>query len=109
MLVPRAMFACCELDGKIVVAGSFTSCQQSISQVEIYDLEKDAWVSMLDFHCTHKSTRSGVVIDENVHVLHKGFLLKHPTCRFLAVKSTFSAQVDSTRGEPTGKTGRIMR
>ena len=79
MLVPRAMFACCELDGKIVVAGSFTSCQQSISQVEIYDLEKDAWVSMPDFHCTHKSACSGVVIDENVHVLHKGFLLKHPS------------------------------
>lgn len=72
MIVPRAMFACCVLDGKIVVAGGFTSCRKSISKAEIYDPEKDAWVSMPDLHHTHNSACSGVVIGGKVHVLHKG-------------------------------------
>ena len=72
MLVPRAMFACCVLDGKIVVAGGFTSCRKSISQAEIYDPEKDAWVSIPDLHRTHNSACSGIVLDGKVHVLHKG-------------------------------------
>ncbi|CAL5432995.1 unnamed protein product [Camellia sinensis] len=72
MLVPRAMFACCVLDSKIVVAGGFTSCQKSISKAEIYDPEKDVWVSIPDLHHTHNTACSGVVIDGKVHVLHKG-------------------------------------
>ncbi|KAJ8749419.1 hypothetical protein K2173_025463 [Erythroxylum novogranatense] len=72
MLVPRAMFACCVLNGKILVAGGFTSCRKSISQVEIYDPDKDVWIPMPDLHRTHNSACSGVVIDGKVHVLHKG-------------------------------------
>uniref|UniRef100_A0A5B6ZY20 Putative Galactose oxidase/kelch repeat superfamily protein n=1 Tax=Davidia involucrata TaxID=16924 RepID=A0A5B6ZY20_DAVIN len=72
MLVPRAMFACCVLDGKIVVAGGFTSRRKSISQAEIYDPEKDVWVSIPDLHYTHNSACSGMVIRGKVHVLHKG-------------------------------------
>lgn len=72
MFVPRAMFACCDLDGKIVVAGGFTSCRKSISKAEIYDPEKDVWVSIPDLHHTHNTACSGVVIGGKVHVLHKG-------------------------------------
>uniref|UniRef100_A0A2P2KJL3 F-box domain-containing protein n=1 Tax=Rhizophora mucronata TaxID=61149 RepID=A0A2P2KJL3_RHIMU len=72
MLVPRAMFACCVLNGKIVVAGGFTSCRKSISQAEMYDPEKDVWIPMPDLHRTHNSACSGVVIGGKVHVLHKG-------------------------------------
>ncbi|KAL6990536.1 F-box/kelch-repeat protein skip30 [Sarracenia purpurea var. burkii] len=72
MLVPRAMFACCVLDGKIVVAGGFTSCRKSISKAEIYDPAKDDWVSIPDLHRTHNTACTGVVIGGKVHVLHKG-------------------------------------
>ena len=71
MLVPRSMFACCVMNGKIVVAGGFTSCRKSISQAEIYDPEKDVWIPMPDLHRTHNSACSGVVIGGKVHVLHK--------------------------------------
>lgn len=71
MLVPRSMFACCVLNGKIVVAGGFTSCRKTISQAEIYDPEKDVWIPMPDLHRTHNSACSGVVIGGRVHVLHK--------------------------------------
>ncbi|CBI28712.3 unnamed protein product, partial [Vitis vinifera] len=47
-------------------------CRKSISQAEIYDPEKDAWVSIPDLHRTHNSACSGVVLDGKVHVLHKG-------------------------------------
>ncbi|GFZ13612.1 Galactose oxidase/kelch repeat superfamily protein [Actinidia rufa] len=72
MLVPRAMFACCVLEGKIVAAGGFTSCRKSISKAEIYDPEKDVWVSIPNLHHTHHTACSGVVIRGKVHVLHKG-------------------------------------
>lgn len=72
MLVPRAMFACCALNGKIVVAGGFTSCRKSISQAEMYDTDKDVWVQIPDLHRTHNSACSGMVIEGKVHVLHKG-------------------------------------
>ncbi|KAJ6953828.1 hypothetical protein NC652_005534 [Populus alba x Populus x berolinensis] len=72
MLVPRAMFACCALNGKIVVAGGFTSCQKSISQAEMYDPEKDVWIRIPDLHRTHNSACSGVVIGGKLHVLHRG-------------------------------------
>ena len=71
MLVPRSMFACCVMNGKIVVAGGFTSCRKSISQAEMYDPEKDVWIPMPDLHRTHNSACSGVVIGGKVHVLHK--------------------------------------
>lgn len=72
MLVPRAMFACCSLDGKIVVAGGFTSFRKSISNAEIYDPDTDTWRSLPDLCHTHTSACSGVVIGGKVHVLHKG-------------------------------------
>ncbi|KAI9119111.1 hypothetical protein K1719_009786 [Acacia pycnantha] len=72
MLVPRAMFACCVLNGKIIVAGGFASYRKAISQSEMYDPEKDEWIQMPDLQCTHNSACSGVVIGGKVHVLHKG-------------------------------------
>ncbi|XP_020580318.1 F-box/kelch-repeat protein SKIP30 [Phalaenopsis equestris] len=72
MLVPRAMFACCSLDGKIVVAGGFTSFRKSISKAEIYDPDTDSWRSLPDLRHTHTSASFGVVIDGKIHVLHKG-------------------------------------
>lgn len=72
MLVPRAMFACCVLDGKIVVAGGFTSCRKSISQAEIYDPEKNVWASIPDLQRAHNTACTGVVIGGKMHVLHKG-------------------------------------
>ncbi|XP_065847704.1 F-box/kelch-repeat protein SKIP30 [Euphorbia lathyris] len=72
MLVPRAMFACGVMKGKIVVAGGFTSCRKSISQAEMYDPEKDVWIPILDLPRSHNSACSGVVIGGKLHVLHKG-------------------------------------
>ncbi|XP_044486191.1 F-box/kelch-repeat protein SKIP30-like [Mangifera indica] len=72
MLVPRAMFACCALNGKIVVAGGFTSCRKSISQAEIYDPDKDIWLQIPDLHRTHNSACTGLVLEGKMHVLHKG-------------------------------------
>ncbi|XP_073051599.1 F-box/kelch-repeat protein SKIP30-like [Primulina eburnea] len=72
MTVPRVMFACCELDGKIIVAGGFTNSRKSISKAEIYDPEKDEWVPIPDLHHTHNSACTGVVIGGKVHILHKG-------------------------------------
>ncbi|KAL6516089.1 F-box/kelch-repeat protein skip30 [Orobanche gracilis] len=73
MIVPRAMFACCVLDGKIIVAGGFTTCRKSMSKAEIYDPEKEVWVPIPDLHQTHNSACTGMVIEGRVHVLHKGF------------------------------------
>ncbi|KAJ0878156.1 putative F-box domain, kelch-type beta propeller, F-box-like domain superfamily [Helianthus annuus] len=72
MIVPRTMFACCVLNGKILVAGGFTTCRKSISKAEIYDPEKDVWVSIPDLHHTHNSGCTGLVIGGEVHVVHKG-------------------------------------
>ncbi|PKA66080.1 F-box/kelch-repeat protein SKIP30 [Apostasia shenzhenica] len=72
MLVPRAMFACCSLDGKIIVAGGFTSFRKSISKAEIYDPDSDTWRSLPDLRHTHTSACSGIVINGKMHVLHKG-------------------------------------
>ncbi|GAA0165725.1 non-motor actin binding protein [Lithospermum erythrorhizon] len=73
MIVPRAMFACCVLDGKIIVAGGFTNCRKSISKAEIYDPAKDVWDPIPDLPHTHNSACSGVVVGGKVHVLQKGF------------------------------------
>lgn len=72
MLVPRAMFACCVLDGRILVAGGFTNCRNSISKAEIYDPEKDVWDPLPDLNRTHNSACTAVVISGKVHVVHKG-------------------------------------
>ncbi|KAG1333994.1 F-box/kelch-repeat protein SKIP30 [Cocos nucifera] len=72
MLVHRAMFACCTLNGKIIVAGGFTNCRKSISKAEIYDPEADAWEPLPDLRHTHTSACSGVVIGGKMHVSHKG-------------------------------------
>ncbi|XP_022150165.1 F-box/kelch-repeat protein SKIP30-like [Momordica charantia] len=72
MLVPRAMFACCVLEGKIIVAGGFTSTSKSTSKTEIYDSEKDLWVPLPDLLQTHDSTCIGVVIGGKVHIMYKG-------------------------------------
>lgn len=72
MLVPRAMFACCVLDGKIIVAGGFTTCRKSISHSEMYDPAKNVWVPIPDLHRAHNSSCSGVVIGGKMHVSHKG-------------------------------------
>ncbi|KAD6120124.1 hypothetical protein E3N88_11395 [Mikania micrantha] len=72
MIVPRTMFACCVLNGKILVAGGFTTCRKSISKAEIYDPEKDVWVSIADLYHTHNSGCTGLVIRGEVHVVHKG-------------------------------------
>ncbi|KAI4304485.1 hypothetical protein MLD38_039986 [Melastoma candidum] len=72
MRVPRAMFACCILNGKVIIAGGFTSCRKSISQAELYDPDKDVWIPLPDLHLTHNSACSGILFDGKVHVLHKG-------------------------------------
>ncbi|GKD64808.1 F-box/kelch-repeat protein SKIP30, partial [Tanacetum coccineum] len=72
MIVPRAMFACCVWNGKILVAGGFTSCRKSISKAEIYDPVTDTWDLITDLDHTHNSACTGLVIDGAVHVVHKG-------------------------------------
>lgn len=73
MQVPRAMFACCVLGGKIIVAGGFTSSRKSISQAEIYDPAKDTWIAIPDLPFTQNSACVGLVIGARMHVIHKGF------------------------------------
>ncbi|CAN6561280.1 unnamed protein product [Malus baccata var. baccata] len=72
MLVPRAMFACCVLGGKIVVAGGLTSCRKSISLAEMYDPDNDVWAPIPDLHLSHNAACSGIVIGEKMYVLHRG-------------------------------------
>ncbi|KAK6164653.1 hypothetical protein DH2020_001517 [Rehmannia glutinosa] len=60
MIVPRSMFGCCVLDGKIIVAGGFTDCRKSISKAEIYDPDKDTWLPIPDLHQTHNSACTGL-------------------------------------------------
>lgn len=72
MIIPRAMFACCVLNGKIIVAGGFTTCRKSVSKAEIYDPDKDIWVSIPDLNHSHNSICTGLVISGEVHVVHKG-------------------------------------
>ncbi|KAH9607916.1 hypothetical protein KSS87_020490 [Heliosperma pusillum] len=72
MRVPRAMFACCVLEGKIIVAGGFTSCRKSIALAEVYDPENNTWASIPNLPYTYNSACSGVVIGSKMHVVHKG-------------------------------------
>ncbi|XP_042517187.1 F-box/kelch-repeat protein SKIP30-like [Macadamia integrifolia] len=89
MLVPRVNFACCVLEGKIIVAGGFNNLRQPTSKAEIYDPEKDVWVQLPDLPYTHHSGCSGVVVGDKFHVLHKGcskvLVLENP-CREWAIK-----------------------
>jgi len=72
MLLPRAMFACCALNGKIVVAGGFTNPRETISDAEIYDAAKDIWYPLPDLCHTRNSACSGITVDGKIHVFHKG-------------------------------------
>ncbi|GLJ34149.1 hypothetical protein SUGI_0686520 [Cryptomeria japonica] len=72
MLVARAMFACCVLDRRIIVAGGFTNLRKSISNAEIYDPDKDVWEPIAELQHTHNSACSGFVYEGKLHVLHKG-------------------------------------
>ncbi|XP_062205469.1 F-box/kelch-repeat protein SKIP30-like [Phragmites australis] len=90
MLVARAMFACCALDGKIIVAGGFTNCRKSISKAEIYDPEADAWEPLPDLRQAHSSACSGLVIKGKMHVLHKGL----PTVQILEDGGSYWAVED---------------
>ncbi|KAL4038679.1 hypothetical protein IC575_002302 [Cucumis melo] len=72
MLVPRAMFACCVVDGKIIVAGGFTSKSKSTSKAEMYDSEKDVWTLLPDLLQTHDSTCNGWVIRGKMHIVYNG-------------------------------------
>lgn len=74
MLIPRYMFACCVLEGKIVVAGGFTGIRSPISQAEIYDPETDNWTPIPDLNHKHESPCYGVSYRGKMHVLHKGLL-----------------------------------
>ncbi|KAE8668830.1 F-box/kelch-repeat protein SKIP30 [Hibiscus syriacus] len=74
MILPRAMFACCVLKGKIIVAGGFTSCRKSISQAEMYDPEKDVWIPIPDLHRTHNSACTGLVIGGKCMSCTRGYL-----------------------------------
>ncbi|KAK1272935.1 F-box/kelch-repeat protein SKIP30 [Acorus gramineus] len=71
MLFPRSTFACCALDGKIVVTGGFTRPWDSILKSEIYDPERDVWEPLPDLNYTDNSPCSGVVIGGKMHVFHK--------------------------------------
>ncbi|GJN20409.1 hypothetical protein PR202_gb07784 [Eleusine coracana subsp. coracana] len=90
MLVARAMFACCALDGKIIVAGGFTNCRKSILKAEIYDPEADAWAPLPDLRQAHSSACSGLVSKGKVHVLHKGL----PTVEILEGGGSYWAVED---------------
>ncbi|CAN0830428.1 F-box/kelch-repeat protein SKIP30 [Linum grandiflorum] len=72
MLVPRAMFACCALNGKIVVAGGLTRGRKPVYQAEMYDPEKDVWVPIPDVHRTQNAACTGLIIGGKLHVLHRG-------------------------------------
>ncbi|GJW38484.1 F-box/kelch-repeat protein SKIP30 [Tanacetum coccineum] len=72
MIVPSAMFACCVWNGKILVAGGFTTCRKSISKAEIYDPVTDTWDPITDLDHTHNSACTGLVIDGAVHVVQEG-------------------------------------
>ncbi|CAM8894478.1 unnamed protein product [Rhodiola kirilowii] len=72
MIVPRSMFACCALEGKIIVAGGFTSSSKSTSKAEIYDPDTDTWAPVPDLNHAHNSPCNGVLYKGKMHVLHKG-------------------------------------
>uniref|UniRef100_A0A7N0T3V9 F-box domain-containing protein n=1 Tax=Kalanchoe fedtschenkoi TaxID=63787 RepID=A0A7N0T3V9_KALFE len=71
MLVPRSMFACCVLEGKIIVAGGFTSSRRPTSQAEIYNPEENTWAPIPDLSHAHDSPCYGVVYKGKMHVLHR--------------------------------------
>ncbi|KAH7443360.1 hypothetical protein KP509_02G031000 [Ceratopteris richardii] len=71
MLMARAQFACCVLDGCIVVAGGFTHTRQFIATAEIYDPHENTWKSIANLCQTMNSPCSGAVLEGKVYVIHK--------------------------------------
>ncbi|GKA69595.1 F-box/kelch-repeat protein SKIP30 [Tanacetum coccineum] len=69
MIVPRASFACCVWNGKILVAGGFTAPMKSTSTAEIYDPDTDTWDPIPDLDHGHDSQCKGFVIDGAIHVV----------------------------------------
>ncbi|GJV86211.1 F-box/kelch-repeat protein SKIP30 [Tanacetum coccineum] len=70
MIVPRASFACCVWNGKILVAGGFTESEKSTSKAEMYDPNTDTWDPIPDLEHTRDSACIGFVIDGVVHVVN---------------------------------------
>ncbi|GJZ55415.1 F-box/kelch-repeat protein SKIP30 [Tanacetum coccineum] len=69
MTVPRARFAWCVWNGKILVAGGYTAPWKSTLKAEIYDPDTDMWDPIPDLDQTHNSTCTGFVVDGAVHVV----------------------------------------
>ncbi|KAL9227520.1 hypothetical protein vseg_003201 [Gypsophila vaccaria] len=72
MSLPRAVFACSVLNGKIIVASGFRSYPKSTAKAEVYDPENNTWDSIPDLPYNYISPCSGVVIDSKMHVVHRG-------------------------------------
>ncbi|KAL4200238.1 hypothetical protein AMTRI_Chr03g55350 [Amborella trichopoda] len=70
MLSPRCMFACCGWEGKILVAGGYTTEREMITNVEVYYPEHDAWVPMPSIEPVLCQGHKGLVLGGKVHVLH---------------------------------------
>ncbi|GJX11276.1 F-box/kelch-repeat protein SKIP30 [Tanacetum coccineum] len=70
MIVPRASFACCVWNGKILVAGGFTESEKLTSKAEMYDPDTDTWDPIPDLEHTRDSACIGFVIDGAVHVVN---------------------------------------
>lgn len=71
MLVSRVMFACCVVDGKIVVAGGLTGPSNPTIKAEMYDPEMDIWTPLPDIHNTHDSICTGLMIGGEMHIVYK--------------------------------------
>lgn len=74
MLTPRAQFACCVLDGALVVAGGFSarSSRRGLPHAERYVPGEDRWEALPDLCAVHNSACWGLVHRGRLHVLHKG-------------------------------------
>nr|GEY14070.1 hypothetical protein [Tanacetum cinerariifolium] len=70
MIVPRARFACCVWNGKILVAGGYTTALKLTSKAEIYDPDTDMWDPIPDLEHARESACIGCVIDGAVHVVN---------------------------------------
>lgn len=73
MIMPRILFACGVVNGKIIVAGGFDASRGPTAKAEIYDPENNDWTLMPDLNHTNNSLCYGVVVKGEMHVLHMGF------------------------------------
>ncbi|KAK1352852.1 F-box/kelch-repeat protein SKIP30 [Heracleum sosnowskyi] len=71
MLVPRAMFACCVLDG-VVIGGKMHVLHKGLSTVQIYDKERQGWIV---YDCLSLQGPMAVVKGE-VYVMSHGLIQK---------------------------------